>query len=41
MNIGEIKYYLSIFMQRLPLFLLVATLVSGAGIAVAYLLPSV
>ncbi len=36
---GSLRYYLSLFLRRLPLFLLVATVISGIGITLAVVLP--
>ena len=37
----EIRYYISVFLKRVPLFLFIAVLFSFAGIATAILLPTV
>lgn len=37
----DIRFYLSILMRRLPLLLAIATLLTGLGLVVAYLMPPV
>jgi len=41
MNSTDLRYYLSIFLRRLPLFLVVCILITAAGLYVALILPPV